>query len=296
MIFRRAAGVLLAAVSLFPAFAQKLDPIQWTFTPNQKAAPGGQIVGHLTAKLDEGWHLYSPTTPPGGPIPTTLKLDDNTSISSYSVYQPKPDTKFDPNFNLNVEWFENQADFIVVADVSKTAAAGPLELTAQVRYQACNDRLCLPPRKKSAALTVTIDASATATAFTAPAGYSKVVPGVRNSSVGTVPATAPVPKAAESEGLGQFLLIAFGFGLAAIFTPCVFPMIPITMSFFLNQQSGSRRQGLMQALVFCLGIIFLFSALGFAVTAVAGPFGVVQLGSNPWVNGFIAAGVFRTSD
>ncbi len=288
MTLRGPARVLLAAVCLAPAFAQKLDPIQWTFTPDQKAAPGGQVTGHLTAKLDQGWHLYSPTTPPGGPIPTTLKLDDNTAIPSYSVYQPKPDSEFDPNFNLNVEWFENQADFLVVADISKTAAAGPLQLTAQVRYQACNDRLCLPPRKKSAALTVTVDPSAATAAFTPPPGYTKVIPGVRNASTGSVP-TAPAPAlSAAPEGLAQFLLIAFGFGLAAVFTPCVFPMIPITMSFFLNQQSGSRRQGLMQALVFCLGIIFLFSALGFAVTAIAGPFGVVQLGSNPWVNGFIA--------
>jgi thiol:disulfide interchange protein DsbD len=98
-----------------------------------------------------------------------------------------------------------------------------------------------------------------------------------------VPAPAP-----RNQGLAQFLAIAFGLGLAAIFTPCVFPMIPITMSFFLGQQTGSRRDSLVQALVFCLGIIVLFSVLGFAVTAIAGPFGVVQLGSSRWVNGFIA--------
>ena len=73
--------------------------------------------------------------------------------------------------------------------------------------------------------------------------------------------------------------MAFGFGLAAIFTPCVFPMIPITMSFFLNQQTGSRRDSVVQAAVFCIGIIVLFTALGALTTAVLGPFGVVQLGS-----------------
>ena len=87
----------------------------------------------------------------------------------------------------------------------------------------------------------------------------------------------------------MFLLVAFGFGLASIFTPCVFPMIPITMSYFLNRQSGGRRDSVMQAVVFCLGIIVLFSGLGLLATALLGPFGVVQLGSNPWVNGFIAA-------
>ena len=83
--------------------------------------------------------------------------------------------------------------------------------------------------------------------------------------------------------------MAFGFGLASIFTPCVFPMIPITMSYFLNRQSGGRRESIVQALVFCLGIIVLFSGLGLATTAILGPFGIVTLGSNPWVNAFISA-------
>ncbi len=96
--------------------------------------------------------------------------------------------------------------------------------------------------------------------------------------------------AAAAQDLLPFLLTAFGFGLAALFTPCVFPMIPITVSFFLNQSGGSepKRGGWKQALVFCLGIMVLFTGMGFLVTAIAGPFGVVQLGSSPWVNGFIA--------
>jgi thiol:disulfide interchange protein DsbD len=92
----------------------------------------------------------------------------------------------------------------------------------------------------------------------------------------------------KHQGLAAFLLIAFGFGLAAIFTPCVFPMIPITVSFFLNKQSGSRGESLSQAIVFCLGIIILFSTLGLVATAILGPFGAQQLSSSPWVNGFIA--------
>src|ERR1035437_5569077 len=92
-----------------------------------------------------------------------------------------------------------------------------------------------------------------------------------------------------AEGLVAFLAVAFGIGLASIFTPCVFPMIPITMSYFLNRQSGGRRESIVQALVFCLGIIVLFSGLGLATTAILGPFGIVTLGSNPWVNAFISA-------
>jgi thiol:disulfide interchange protein DsbD len=151
--------------------------------------------------------------------------------------------------------------------------------------------MCLPPKKKTAAFTLTIDPSAPPiTALVVPAGYSEVGASQLSTSG---PAPAPPTDAAKTaqgapisppgvQGLPAFLLTAFGLGLASIFTPCVFPMIPITVSFFLN-----GRGGLMQAFIFSLGIIVLFCALGLGVTALVGPFGVNQLASNPWVNAFI---------
>ena len=109
------------------------------------------------------------------------------------------------------------------------------------------------------------------------------------------PKQSAVSSAGSTDGgsLLGFLAVAFGFGLAAIFTPCVFPMIPITMSFFLNQENATRRQSVAQAGLFCLGIVVLFTGLGLLTTSLLGPFGVVQLGSNPWVNGLICA-IFLT--
>ena len=129
-----------------------------------------------------------------------------------------------------------------------------------------------------------------------PAGYVAVSSEASAVTSAVKPAKstpAPGKRLDPEEALTPFLLTAFGAGLLALFTPCVFPMIPITVSFFLNQDTAvagkpSRSSGWIQALVFCLGIIVLFTALGFLITAVAGPFGVVQLGSSPWVNGFIA--------
>jgi len=273
-------------------FAARQDPVQWTLSAEtQKVAPGSSVPLKLTATLEEGWHLYSPTTPKGtvdnpGPNPTTIQLSDNPAVASEKVYEPKPDRKFDPNFNLDTETFEKEAVFWIVTGVKKDAATGPLEVTAEVRYQACDARQCLPPRKKTASFALNVDPGASATAaFVVPADYKEV--GVEAPSAPVAPAA---PK--SSDNLATFLLTAFGFGLATIFTPCVFPMIPMTVSFFLNQ-----RGGIAQALVFCLGIVVLFCALGFGVAAAVGPFGVVQLGSNPWVNGFIALvfGVFALS-
>jgi thiol:disulfide interchange protein len=270
------------------AFAQRLDPVQWTLiSDQQKVPPGGTVVARLTAHIDPGWHVYAPTTPRGGPIPTSIQID-NPAVASADVYEPKPDEKFDPNFSLNVEWYENQVTFVAFVHVAKDAKPGPLALTAKARYQSCDDRQCLPPRTKTAGVTVNVDPAAPAVNAAAPAGYRSIA--------AIAPAAPPeAPKAPVSpasgvagQSLAQFLLIAFGLGLAAIFTPCCFPMIPITVSFFLNQKTGSRRESLMQAVVFCLGIVVLFCGFGFAVTAIVGPFGVVQLGSNPWVNGFIA--------
>jgi len=98
----------------------------------------------------------------------------------------------------------------------------------------------------------------------------------------------PAAASAGDQGLASFAAVAFGFGLLAIFTPCVFPMIPITMSFFMSTQSGEKKASLVQATTFCLGVIVLFTGMGAGVSALLGPFGMTQLGSNVWVNLFIA--------
>ena len=280
---------ILIGLTLFASSlpAQKLDPVQWTLTSDVTKAPPGSIVPlKLTAKLEPGWHLYSLTTPPGGPIPTTAVIADNPSVEKAILYQPKPERRLDPNFGVDTETFANEAAFWVTAELKKDAPPGAVELEAQVRYQSCDDRRCLPPRKKTAKFTLNVDSSAAApAALVVPAGYTEIKPGAPVSPVQTSQQTAPpattLPK--QSDGLTGFLLGAFGLGLASIFTPCVFPMIPVTVSFFLNQ-----RGGIAQAAVFSSGIIVLFCAMGLGVTAAVGPFGVVQLGSNPWVNGFIA--------
>ena len=276
----------LVAALAATVYGQKLDPIQWTLTSEvTKAPPGATVPLHLKATFQEGWHLYSLTTPAGGPIPTTAALAENPTVKGSKLYQPPPIRQLDKNFNLDTETFEKEVDLPLAVELAPDAK-GSVELAANVRYQACNDRQCLPPRKKTASFTVMVDPSAAApAAFVAPAGYTEIKPGAVAVRVTNAGASAPSSGAsadAATGGLPAFLITAFGLGLAAIFTPCVFPMIPITVSFFLNQ-----RGGILQAVVFSSGIVVLFCALGLGVTAAVGPFGVNQLGANPWVNGFI---------
>jgi thiol:disulfide interchange protein len=278
--------LLFLMAGMASGFAAAPDPVQWTLTFDSKSVPpGSKFLGHLTAKLEPGWHVYSLTTP-RPPIATTAALAENPAVAGFKVYQPKPIIKEDPTFKVNTETFGEEVTFLFEIELKKDAPAGPLDLTAQVRYQCCNDTTCLPPKKKTAVAPITVDPAAKAEKITIPGGYTEF----RKADAAGTPASSPIvpPPARKQSGFGLFLLTAFGAGLAAIFTPCVFPMIPFTVSYFVNRQSGTRRDGVLQAVVFCLGIIVLFTGLGFLTKVIAGPFGVVQLGNSPWVNIFIA--------
>ena len=280
-MFRLTAVSVLALGSLFGAVK---DPVHWTFTLDAKsAAPGSHVLGRLSAQLDPGWHLYSLTTPKP-PVATTVVLD-NPAVAGVKLYQPQPVVKLDPNFNVNTETFANAVNLLLDIELKKDAPAGATELTATPRYQSCNDNECRPPRRQPASATITIDSAAKIVAIAIPPGYTEF----RAAAASASTPAPPAPVTPAQSGLGLLLLTAFGAGLAAIFTPCVFPMIPFTVSYFLNRQSGNRRDGVMQATVFCAGVIVFFTGLGVLVKTIAGPIGVVKLGNSPWVNGFIGA-------
>jgi thiol:disulfide interchange protein len=298
---RRFLCVVLSALALPLLLAAKEDPVQWTLNAaaggNNKISPGGKAYFELKATVESGWHLYSPTTPPGGPIITKIQVNPNPAIASFAVYRPQPVRKLDPNFQIDTETYTGTATFLVEVTTDKSAT-GESNVEAMVRYQACSDVKCLPPVKKTVTAPVSFVAGGPAQTTAIPTGYTLV--GAAATAAASAPLGAPVapsapassiPASAAQQPWAPFLLTAFGFGLAALFTPCVFPMIPITVSFFINQGGGAETKqtgAWKQAIVFCLGIVVLFTALGFFVTLAAGPFGVVQLGSSPWVNSFIA--------
>lgn len=279
---------LLLLLCLAPALAQRPHPAHWTLTPAAtRVPPGAEFAAALELKLDEPWHMYSMTTPRGGPIITTIVLEDHPAVASWQIYYPPPARKFDPNFGIEAETYEKQAVFQFLIRLRPDAPAGPAELTARMRYQLCTDKECLPPRRITASTQIEIAPGAPAPPPARLEGLKLFVP-APESSASSPAESSPARTPATGQPMGAFLLVAAGFGLAAIFTPCVFPMIPVTMTFFLNQAGSSRAQILKQALVFCAGIIVLFTGIGLGLSAALGPFAVVQLGSSPWVNGFIS--------
>jgi thiol:disulfide interchange protein DsbD len=270
---RRAISPTLALLSFSAVLIAQDQHVTWTATPEPvKVAPGGKFLLRIEGKIEDGWHMYSMSTL--GAQPTKFNVTGPV-VDAVRPFQPKPIVANDPNFGVDTQSYEKEVAFLLEVAVKKDAPTGPSDLAILARYQVCNPKSCVPS-KWSGATSITVDPAATAAAPTIPAGYSEPkIPPAPGTSAGTA--------ATNSDDLGAFLLTAFGFGLASIFTPCVFPMIPITMSYFLNKKGS-----VMQAAVFCLGIIVLFSGLGLAMRVILGPFGIVALGSSPWVNGFIA--------
>jgi thiol:disulfide interchange protein DsbD len=278
---RRLLLLLVSFASLAFAQSEKFNHVQWKLTFEQSAAaPGATVLGRLDATVDSDWHMYSLTTPPG-PIPTTIEIDNSPAVAKFTIFEPPPVRKFDPNFNADTETYEGAQVFYTRIQLKKNLEPGAVTITFEPRYQTCSGTSCIPPRTRQVAATLNIVANTPAAAINIPAGYMEAKPDARQP-VGPVNS-----KSTDDSSLAGFLALAFGFGLAAIFTPCVFPMIPITMSYFVGQRGGVR-----QATTFCLGIIFFCSALGLILTLALGPAAVVELSSNVWVNGFIAAVFF----
>lgn len=271
------------------ADAQIYDPVQWKLEIEPaEAAAGSTVLGRLTATIEDGWHIYSTTTPEG--IALTLEIAEAEALQGWKPYQPSPEVVYDPNFQADVEWYTTEAEFLFELNLAATAS-GKHAIEAKVRYGACDYRQCLPPKRKSASAEIRVGQDFAAAAMAIPAGYQPAREVVRNApGSGGSKAASGVAEALGSDdvGLAGFALLALGFGFLAVLTPCVFPMIPVYMSSFM--EGGQRPWGatLRQAGTFCLGVVVLFTALGGALSAILGPFGLSQIGANPWVNLLIA--------
>ena len=165
-------GVRIVALSLLLGSVcfGAIDPVSWTLSSDaSKAAPGATVPLRLTAKIDEGWHIYSVTTPPPT-IPVKITFD---GVAAH-VFQPKPERKYDDVLAANTEYYEKEAAFFVPYELKKDAASRDFsKLRRRFDSAACDAKRCLPPKTKTASFTLTVDAAAPAVAFAAPAGLHR---------------------------------------------------------------------------------------------------------------------------
>lgn len=290
-IHKTLAPALLALLLIVgsTAGAQIYDPVQWELELEPtEAATGSTVLARLTATIEDGWHIYSTTTPEG--IALTLEIAESEALEDWKPYQPSPEVVYDPNFQADVEWYTSEAEFLFALDLA-SGASGSYPIEAKVRYGACDDRQCLPPKRKSASAEVSIGPDFSLAAMAVPSGYQPAREVVRSAGDSSGSGgTSGVVQALGSDdvGLVAFSLLALGFGFLAILTPCVFPMIPVYMSSFMDGGERSWGATLRQAGTFCLGVVVLFTAIGGLLSAILGPFGLSQIGANPWVNLLIA--------
>lgn len=137
-------------VSILPNTNQPENPIKWTLTVESAKQPiktGDQFVANLTAQIEEGWHLYSLDEIPNGPRPTRIALSAEQPFElAGEIEQPVPIVKYDENFGVETQYYEESVTFSLPIKSLSSAKAGKTNLTVQTRYQVCNERLCLPPK------------------------------------------------------------------------------------------------------------------------------------------------------
>lgn len=297
----RAMGWAIAvALLLLPLTARAQSPVAWSARgPQASVRPGEKFTAQVAAKIDYGWHIYSITQPPGGPVATSIAMAAGQPFHfAGPVVGPKPQTAYDPNFEMKVETYEGSAAFALPIVASPAAPAGSHQIGIAVTFQACNDHLCLPPQTLHLEAPVKLAPKGPASGAAPRAQPAK--PGAA-SAAPAAPTGTPPPSAngaaASSAGnpagarrsLLSFLWLAALMGALSLLTPCVFPMVPITVSYFSKYASRSRRGAIAQSLAYGLGIVVTFSGLGLLLSLVFGAAGINRLAANPWVNLLITA-------
>ncbi len=255
----------------FSVFAQIHNPITWKTSVEKISETTYNLVS--TAKIEGDWHLYAQEVPKGGPIPTTFTYDDEGGKIKIvgNTSEPEGKIKFTTLFGeegMHIKSFSKAAVFKQKITLEDTSVQ---QINAFVEFIACTNEMCLPPKE----VDLIFDVSKATAVKTS-------VDGAKETKTTTKDASKESKKE-EKRGLWGIFFIAFLSGFAALLTPCVFPMIPMTVSFF-TKQSKSKSQGIKNAIIYGLSIIGIYVLLGSVVTAVFGADALNALSTNVWFN------------
>ena len=288
--------LLITLFLLLSAAALGQNPTKWSLESEARGRElkaGEQVKVILRAEVEPGWHLYSVDQPAGGPIATTIKPADPEKFEIVGkIETPNPRITPDSNFivdgkPLETKYFTDRGEFRV--NLKALADALSDEMVLDVRFQLCNDTFCLPPRTKRISFSGEEDLKKVGGGQSAVGGASET------NTTGPVQATQPQNQpSANSQppaDIWAFVWLAATLGALSLLTPCVFPMIPITVSYFTNHSAGSRARSVRLAVVYSLGIVATFTLLGMLLAIFVGAAGINLFAANPWVN-ILIAGIF----
>ncbi|MGB8492207.1 MAG: cytochrome c biogenesis protein CcdA, partial [Bacteroidales bacterium] len=248
------------------AFPQIYDPVTWDFTYEKKGTNQFDLV--FVATIEKGWHTYAMEIPAGGPIPTTFSYD---TTADYTLVGPtyevtKPESIFDEAFGFNIKTYSNRAEFRQKITSEKKS----FTVRGTVNFMSCNNVTCSPPKDVDFVISI----------------------GNANSPSPTGEKSATLPPGGPAKsGLLRFFLISILAGFAGVLTPCVFPMIPMTVAFF-SQGSENRARSVAKAVIFGLSIVLIYTLLGIIVSLTSAGAGFANALSTNWIPNLIFFALF----
>ena len=258
--------------------AQILEPVTWSITENKTS--DNTIEIRYKATIENGWHLYSNELPDGGPLATevTYTTLEGAEIVGDLVADRAAVETYSDVFSMVLGNFKDEVTF-----VQKIKLLSPqYRIAGDVRYMACDDGTCIPPTTvafefvSSPEILPTVQESdVSQTNMSSIEGWTQMIDEIESIE----------NRSAEKESLLYIFIASFIGGLLALLTPCVWPMIPMTVSFFLKQ-SGSRRKAIVRAIMYGFAIIVIYLLLGLLITTIFGASALNDLSTNAWFNIF----------
>jgi thiol:disulfide interchange protein len=293
---------IIITVALFFVFlsgyTQILDPVKWTTKVEKKSET--KYILTFNGIIEKEWHMYSQFTPDGGPL--ALEVIFKNQKGNFNLIgkakESKTTTAFNDIFGVNETFFHNKAQIQQEIELVNSKITS---IEAELNYQVCKE-VCINQEKKFSfkiPTTVVMPAESTTVAPVIKLDSAKVASIIdekKETTTAVVDLENESTKPTSERGLWSIFFIAFISGFAALLTPCVFPMIPMTVSFF-TKQSKTRAAGVRNAIIYGVSIILIYVLLGFLVTWVFGADALNALSTNVWFNiiFFILLVFFATS-
>ena len=285
---------LLFSLLFFSAVvnAQIEKPVNWKF--NLEPIAGNEYNLVFTATIDEPWHMYANDIPEGGPIATSFNYENQNGFKLIGKLQQLSNqvVKFDPNFNMKIGMFSEKAIF---KQKIEAVSAKPLVIKGYVEFMSCNDKTCLAPEEVNYTFNIPAAKLAGNNVETVNVDSSSVTENKKSDSTATMTPSTPgqagtskgKPDSKNAEGSLWALFIASLLqGFLGLLTPCVYPMIPMTVSFFMRGQEG-RGRSIFNALLFGFSIVAIYTSLGGIVSLTGAGSNIFSTISTHWLPNII---------
>ena len=293
-------GAMLLMV--LTAMAQMEDPVKFTAEIKTGKTAEAEIV--FSGRIEAGWHIYSTNLGSNGPTEASFHVNKADGIELVGKLMPRGNEKshFDAMFGMNVRYFEGTAQFVQKIRFTKPTYT----IDAYLEYGVCSDENCLPPGEVALKKSGKSPAVAAATEPAAAEVAEAAAPVVADSAVAPADsAVAPVTASTESlwwqpvteqlealdseanianHSLWYIFIVGFIGGLLALVMPCIWPIIPMTISFFLKRAKDDRRKGIKDAMTYGLSIVVIYLGLGLLITAIFGPSKLNELSTSAVFN------------